>query len=104
MNKCDLPDGWGGAERLDAACRQQIPISAATGEGLDALSRAIAEALGLADWSDATTAAWTPRQAAGMAKALEKLSDRPARVIEALQEVLEIPPEGLIWPENGPTV
>jgi tRNA modification GTPase len=47
-NKCDLPDAWTEADRVGA-----LPVSALTGDGIDALRRAIAETvLGQEDLRD----------------------------------------------------
>ncbi len=90
LNKCDLPDRVGASFDLDAAWMDRIQISAATGEGLDELGRAIAASMGLAGWSDKTPALWTSRQRTGIDRAIASLPQRPAAAAAALSEVVEM--------------
>ena len=90
LNKCDLPDRVGASSDLDAAWADRIQISAATGEGLDELGRAIAASMGLAGWSDKTPGIWTSRQRTGIDRAIASLPDRPAAAAAVLSEVAEM--------------
>lgn len=90
-NKSDLPDRLGHAAELDHAWIDRVEISVDTGEGCDRLSRAIAGALGLAEWPDRLPAFWTPRQEALARESVRLLPDRWVLASNVLREVLEKP-------------
>ncbi len=88
LNKIDRPGG----PSLDAPWEGQwigrVAVSAATGEGLDRLGRCIAEALGLSDWSDHTSAPWTTRQMELLNRAVSALPHDSLGAVAVLADLL----------------
>ena len=77
-------------DRAGAFPDADAAVSAATGDGLDALRLRILQALGLGKIDPATPAAFTPRQADLLTLAADALqNDRPAAARDALTDLLE---------------
>ncbi len=89
-NKCDLPAAIDEQDLTELPAAGSVTISATTGEGIDILSHAVAEVLGLTALSQAMPAPWTPRQQAALESARKLLADKPKKASEILSDLVEM--------------
>ncbi|MBN1347311.1 MAG: 50S ribosome-binding GTPase [Phycisphaerae bacterium] len=96
LNKADLPNRIEDSRDLESNWAGLSAVSALTGEGVEALGRGVADALGLGGWSEQTPGIWTARQLEAVTGAIERLPHYPEQAGKLLRQVTEMCPGGLI--------